>query len=372
MRRGRPSRSICAAALLLTTALAAQTARPPALVSPEVLADRRVTFRLYAPNAADVALTGDWMGPGDKPTPLVRGADGVWTATVGPFEPNVYGYAFSVNGVSAPIDPSNRTALFAAGRFANSAVEIPGTPPRPWELRPVPRGTVHVHPFRSKALDRERGYYVYTPPDYDRGRAYPLLVLLPGTPGNEGDWVNVGYANRMFDNLLADRAMQPMVVLMPRSDVLAQTGTRADNLRVFEPLLVDEILPDFERQYRVDKRPEFRAIAGYSLGGELAVTVGLRRPELFRSIGSFDGSLFERDFDDRFGAVLEKPEQVARSYRVIWFGCGAGDLFLPGSRKLDEILRAKNVPHTFREIPGFHTTPTFRTLLADFLPVLFR
>jgi enterochelin esterase-like enzyme len=358
--------------LLLAMMGYAQTGRPPALVSPEILADGKVAFRLYAPNATEVLLSGDWMGPGDKPVALARRDFGVWTVIVGPFEPNVYGYVYTVNGVSVPIDHSNETTLLSAGRYANSALEIPGKTPRPWEQRAVPRGTVHVQPFRSRMQDRERGYYVYTPPEYDSNRAYPLLVLLPGTPGSEGDWVNVGYANRIFDNLLADRGMQPMIVLMPRADVLTKTGTRAENLREFEPLLINEILPELERRFRVDKSPNLRAIAGYSLGGELAVTVGLRHPELFRSIGSFGGSLFEQDFNDRFGLALERPEIVARTYRLIWLGCGSGDRFLPGSHRLDEILKARNIPHTFREVAGFHTTPTFRNLLVEFLPALFR
>jgi enterochelin esterase-like enzyme len=312
------------------------------------------------------------MGPSDKPLPLSKREDGVWTVSAGPFEPNVYSYGYIVNGVRVPLDPSSPTTLISANRYASSSFLIPGKPPKAWELRPVPRGTVHIHYFRSTRQDRDRPYYVYTPPDYEREtrRVYPVLILLPGTPGSEADWVSSGLANRIFDNLLADHAMQPMVVMMPRADVMTQTGTRAENLREFEPLLINEILPDFEPRYHVEKKPEARAIAGYSLGGELAVTVGLRHPELFGAIGSFDGSLFEEDFADRFGTVLEKPE-VVRTYRVLWIGCGLGDLFLPGSRKLDEILKTKNIPHTLREIPGFHVTSTFRSLLVEFLPTLF-
>jgi enterochelin esterase-like enzyme len=349
--------------------------RPPALVSPDVAGDRTVTFRLYAPKATEVQVTGDWMGPGSMPIELTKNDAGIWSGGAGPFEPNVYTYAFRVNGVSVSIDPSARVALSSAGRGASSSFEIPATPPQPWTLRPaVARGVVHSHGFRSPLQDRDRPYNVYTPPDYDpAGRtAYPLLVLLPGTPGIESDWVTSGLAHRVFDNLLADRAIQPMVVLMPRSDVLTQTGTRADNFKAFEPLLLQEILPDFEKRYRVEKKPELRAIAGYSLGAELAVSVGLRHPELFRSIGSFSGSLIEADFEPRLGQQLAAPEAMARTVRLLWIACGSGDLLMPGNRRLDEVLTQKKVPHTFREIPGYHTTPTFRTELVEFLPLLFR
>jgi enterochelin esterase family protein len=179
-------------------------------------------------------------------------------------------------------------------------------------------------------------------------------------------------ANRIFDNLIAKGAMQPMLVLMARADVLVKGGTRADNLKEFEPLLAREVLPHFESRYRVKAGPDARAIAGYSLGGELALTVGLRRPDLFRAAGSFGGSLFEKDFDDRFGKALSDPASLARHYSLIWIGCGSGDLFLPGSRRLSEILKEKNVPNTFREIAGNHGMPAFRNLLIEFLQALFR
>jgi enterochelin esterase-like enzyme len=362
-------------AIFAVAAAVVHAQRPPALVSPDVAADRTVTFRLFAPKATEVQVTGDWMGPGSTPIELTKNDAGIWSGSAGPFEPNVYTYAFRVNGVVASIDPSARIALPSAGRSASSSFEIPATPPRPWTLRPaVDHGVVHAHEFHSALQDRQRPYNVYTPPGYDpAGRdAYPLLVLLPGTPGNEADWVNNGLANRIFDNLLADGAMRPMVVLMPRADVLTQTGTRAENFKAFEPLLLQEILPDFEKRYRVEKRPELRAIAGYSLGGELAVSVGLRQPDVFRSIGSFSGSLIEADFEPRLGQQLAAPEAMARTLRLLWIGCGSGDLLMPGNRKLAEVMTQKKVPHIFREIPGYHTNPTFRAELVEFLPLLFR
>lgn len=347
--------------------------RPPAVTSPEVAPNGTVTWRLYAPKSSEVHLTGDWMGPGSKPIELTKDEAGVWTATAGPFEPNVYTYAYQVDGVSVPIDPSARRALSQAGRGASSAFEIPAIPARPWTSRDVPHGVVHQHPFRSTLQGQDRPYHVYTPPDYEQKprKRYPVLVLLPGTPGNEADWVSIGFANRILDNLLADRLIQPMVVLMPRADVMVRVGTRADNFGEFEPLLLREILPDFERRYRVDAKTESRAIAGYSLGGELALSVGLRHPDVFRWVAGIDSSLQQQDFEPRLGPQLAAPAAF-RSFRLIWLGCGAGDFLLPGNQKLDEMLTERHVLHTLRVIPGFHTMPTFRTLLVDLLPLLFR
>ncbi|MFN0102513.1 MAG: alpha/beta hydrolase [Bryobacteraceae bacterium] len=319
-------------------------------------------------------MTGDWMGRLDKPIAMSKGDDGVWLARAGPLEPNAYFYSFTVDGVRAA-DPANANTIVAGGgRFPQSMLQVRGDRASVWEPQPVPKGSVHVEFFESALQRRERSYYVYTPPNYSNSgrQRFPVLVLLPGTPGTEADWITVGLANHVFDNLIARRSMQPMVVLMPRADVLVKGGTRSDNLKEFEPLLIREMLPHFESRYRVTLKPNARAIAGYSLGGELALTVGLRHPELFRAVGSFGGSVFEREFEDRFGKAWADPRAMARDYSLIWIGCGSGDLLLPGNRKLSDTLKQKNIPHTFHEIAGYHSMPTFRGLLIDFVQVLFR
>jgi len=347
--------------------------KPPAVVSPEVASDRTVTFRIYAPKASEILVTGDWMTRTDKPIPMSKRDDGVWVGSAGPLEPNVYFYAFNLDGVRTA-DPANTNTIVAGGRFPQSSLEIRGEAALLWEVQGVRKGTIHVEFFDSALQGRERSYYVYTPTGYEskRGTGLPVLVLLPGTPGTEADWVTVGLVNRIFDNLIAQRRVTPMLVLMPRADVLLKGGTRADNLREFEPLLVREVLPHFESKYRTKSRPELRAIAGYSLGGELALTVGLRHPDLFRTVGSFGGSVFEKDFEDRFGKAWADPKAISSRYRLIWVGCGSGDLLLPGNRKFSDVLDQKKIHHTFREIAGYHSTPTFRALLIEFAQLLFR
>ncbi len=282
-----------------------------------------------------------------------------------------------VDGVRAP-GPVNANTVAAGDRFPQSILYIRGDAEGLREPQALPKGSVHVEFFESKLQQRERSYYVYAPPKYrstGRGRflgrflgRFPLLVLLPGTPGTEAGWVTIGLANRVFDNLIAGRRMQPMLILMLRADVLVKGGTRAGNLEAFDPLLLGEVMPHFESRYRVKPRANARAIAGYSLGGELALTVGSRHPELFGTVGSFGGSVFEKEFEDRFGRAWSDPNR----YGLIWVGCGSEDLFLPGNRKLSEILKQKDIQHTFREVPGNHSTPTFRRLLIDLVRALFR
>jgi enterochelin esterase-like enzyme len=355
--------------LLLVSGLAAQQASPP-MVSPEVLPDRRVTFRLAAPSAAQVQLSGDWMGT-QPPAALTKGADGTWAVTVGPLEPNIYSYRFLVDGVAAP-DPVCRCTFATAGRFVSSKFTISGTLREPWLEQPgAAKGSLHTHSYFAKRQHRNRSFVVYTPPAYDPGKPIPVLLLLPGTPGDEHDWtLGGGFAHHIFDNLIASGAMRPMLVVMHSAESLP-SGTRAAHLKEFEPLIVDELIPAMKQRYRTPKSPKDWAIAGLSLGGDFAVTVGLRHPDLFRTVASISGSMVERDFDDRFGAILAKPER-AKEYHTIWIGCGDADIFAAGNKALVARFETAGIKVVYRTFDGAHQMPVFRRELAELLPLLFR
>ena len=224
--------------------------------------------------------------------------------TIPPLEPNIYSYGFIVEGLRTA-DPSCRCTFASAGRFADSVLRIPGDTPRVWEAQNNPAGTLHHERFRSARQQRTRQFVVYTPPGYEPAgtRRYPVLVLLPGTPGDENDWTSGGgFAEVMFDNLIARGEMVPMLVVMHASDALDRPGGRRSdqNLQEFEAILVDEVVPLLRARYRVDPRPESWAIAGLSLGGEFGMHVGLKHPEIFRSVASLSGSLVQNSFDSRF------------------------------------------------------------------------
>lgn len=356
--------------LCSVTALLAQ--ERPRFVSPEVQPDRRVVFRLWAPLASDVQLSGDWMGR-QPPIKLTKSDDGVWSTTVGPMAPNIYTYGFLVDGVRAS-DPSCRCSLTSAARFSSSRFVVPAESPRGWDNQNNAPGTLHHERFFSKLQQRMRRFLVYTPPGYESSgtRQYPALVLLPGTPGDENDWTSGGgFAEIMFDNFIAQGQMEPMIVVMHASDIL-ENGKRDDNLRQFEPVLIDELLPVIRKRYRVGSQPRLWAIAGLSLGGEFALTVGLRHPKLFRTVASLSGSLVPASFDSRFGQALTNPKAVARDYKLIWIGCGSEDIFFDGAKAFTERLQAVNIPHVFRQYDGPHAMPVFRQELAELLPLLFR
>lgn len=357
---------------VLVAAAAAQQSQPPVITSPEIISDRRVVFRLWAPKANDVQLSGDWMGP-KPPVPLSKDENGVWSVTVGPFEPNIYTYGFVVDGVRAA-DHGCRCTLVWAQRGASSRFLIAGSEHQPWEERAVPKGTLHHETYFSASQQKFRKFVVYTPAEYRQSgsRKYPVLLLLPGTPGDETDWTTGGgFADVIFDNLIAGNKMRPMIVVMHASDVL-RNGRRADNLKVFEPLLVTELVPEIRKRHRVARTPDLWAIAGLSLGGEFAMTVGLRHPELFRTAASLSGSMVERDFEDRFGKAFAKPADVAAHYRLIWMGCGSEDIFFGGNKALAAKFTSAGIRNQFVELQGFHVMPVFRRQLAQLLPQLFQ
>ena len=390
---------VCALVVALATPAVAQTpppapsaptpAPPPTVVSPEVASDRSVTFRIWAPNASEVQLSGNWMGP-RPPVSLTKAVDGVWSVTIPPLAPNIYSYGFLVEGIRTP-DPSCRCTFSAAGRFVDSVLRIPGDTPRPWEIQDNPAGTLRHERFLSARQKKMRRFVVYTPPGYEEGpearssgrkepvradaQGYPVLVLLPGTPGDEYDWTSGGgFAEVMFDNLIARGQMEPMVVVMTASDARDLPGARRsdENLEEFEAILIEEIVPLVKARYRVSTQPASWAIAGLSLGGEFGMHVGLKHPEVFRSVASLSGSLVPNSFDTRYAPWFTTPEMRQDAYRLIWMGCGSEDIFLDGTKAFAERLRAAGIRHVFREFVGPHSMTTARLELAELLPLLFK
>jgi enterochelin esterase family protein len=362
-------------ALTLALTLPAGAQKAPTVVSPEIAKDRSVIFRLWAPKASDVQLSGNWMGP-RPPVPLTKGEDGVWTTTVAPLQPNIYSYGFIVDGIRTP-DPSCRCTLASARRFVDSVLLIPGETPRPWEMQNNPPGTLHHERFFSARQQRMRSFVVYTPPGYEQqgSRRYPVLVLLPGTPGDENDWTSGGgFAEVVLDNLIAGRRIVPMLVVVHASDALDRAGERRSdkNLEEFEAILVGELLPLIRKRYRVSSQPESWAVAGLSLGGEFGMHVGLKHPEIFRTVASLSGSLVPDSFDQRFASLLARPDVRRGTYRLIWVGCGSEDVFLEGAKAFAERLRAGGIPHVFRQFDGPHSMAVARLQLAELLPQLFQ
>jgi enterochelin esterase family protein len=359
--------------MIATAPRAQQTpapAQPPVMrpLEPDVRDDGTVTFHFQAALASRVSVFLDTMSP-TTAISLTKDARGVWSGQLGPLEPDIYYCWFLVDGVSVN-----------AG-----LVEVTGRTTDVWHPQKVPHGTVHVHWYDAKALGVLRSVYVYTPPGYEKSNAtYPTLYLLHGSGAPEDVWVTVGGANVILDNLIAAGKTKPMVVVMPfgHAEASPQVGrpatfTARDN-NAFARDLIDEVMPLVQRTYRVSSQADQRAIAGFSMGGGQAMSIGLGRLDLFHSIGSFSGSInvggeiSVGTIDAQYGAILDDASSKDE-LRLVWLACGTEETRLVVLNKaFGDVLQAHGVKHVVTTVPGAHTWHVWRRNLRDFAPLLFQ
>jgi enterochelin esterase-like enzyme len=402
------SRTVLTATLTGALAIAAVSASPaeaqrgpatPSFTSPEVGADRTVTLRFFAPNAKSVVANGELNG---KPHPLTRAENGVWSVTIGPLAPDIYTYAFNVDGVTA-LDPRNANTKYGYGVFgAVSVVQVPADTPQFYDVKPVPHGKVNIVPYVSKSLGLARTVWVYTPPGYERGKDYPVLYLLHGAGDIESGWTMIGRANNIIDNAIAEKRATPMVVVMPLGhgiqsfwtgpakaapDPVAKSfaggslddiitammaGDGQGGLGPVTKDIVEDVLPMIERDFKVSKRPDDRAIAGLSMGGGQTINIALSRPELFRYVVLMSPAANAR-VESIYAGVMKNPAAVNKQFKLFWVGVGKDDgLTGPGDRAFAETLAKHGVKHEFKLTEGRHEWTVWRHYLNDVAPLLFK
>lgn len=376
--RGRRSAAILSLSIfLLVTAIPGFAQIPARIVSPEVGADQRVTFRFRAPNAKEVAVALEGR---EKHLPMEKDDQGVWSVATDPLEPDYYGYSIVADGVSL-IDPSN-SLMKPNLLFTQSMVHVPGPATLPWEISDVPHGEIHHHFFKSAIVGDNRDFYVYTPPDYNpRARKkYPVLYLLHGYSDDASGWTAVGRANVILDNLLAQGKVKPMLVVMPLGygdlEMLARgfgafrdVELRQRSFDRFRNSLLNEVLPAVERAYAVSKDRRDRAIAGLSMGGAESLYVGLSNLDRFAYVGAFSSGGLSDDYAKDFPGL---DAGANTQLRVLWIACGQQDRLLEFNQKLRAWLESKGIHFTPIETPGMHTWRVWRRNLANFAPLLFQ
>ncbi len=376
------------ACLIVASGMAAGQAQPPAqgggrgggrgaqdtLVSPEVHADRTVTFRLRFPDAKTVTLTGDWMATPQTSTggtvPMTKGEDGVWTYTSDPLEATVHLYFFTVDGqaIADPINPRMKLRV----RTSASLVEVPGSPIPAWQVRDVPHGSMDWNVHHSTAYNDTHEFLAYLPPGYFTSTArYPVLYLVHGAGDTAMGWGTAGAANLILDGLIADRKAVPMIVVMPFNGSNNPPAPQG----AFEDYMLKDLIPYVDGKYRVAAGRENRAMAGLSAGGAATYNVGLKHLELFSAFGLFSaaggGSNFA-DFATRYPDLVKSPRDTNAKIKVFWIGCGTEDPLDAGSRTLDAELTKAQIVHSYQNRPGGHVWPVWRWALAEFAPHLFQ
>ena len=383
--------------LLLGLALSAQD-RPPTpvaakpqrvptpndtLVSPEVSADRQVTFRLFAPKAELVRLQSEFKDAGK--VEMTKAENGVWSGSA-EVDAGTYRYTFTVDGVRT-MDPKNAAISESVGNDS-SVVVVPGAG---WMdvSADVPHGAVASVYYKSTALNgRMRRMHVYTPPGYEMGgrEKYPVFYLLHGAGDNDDAWTSVGRANFIFDNLIAAKKAKPMVVVMPAGHT--STGR-------FTPGSADEFLSDFsgdivpyvEKHYRVMTDRKNTALAGLSMGGSQTLSLMAKHPEKFAYVGVFSSGVIVRaamgagvgagpmagieGWAAEHAATLDSAG-AKKGMKLLWLSTGADDFLLPTTKATVEVLLKHGFKPEFKETMGGHTWINWREYLNVFTPLLFQ
>jgi enterochelin esterase-like enzyme len=373
---GLPAFATVALMLFAGRSPAQPAAPPPILSSPEIAANRDVTFRLRAPQADQVELVsgGDVpvipFGAGLEMTPS---ADGVWQVTLPGLDPGAYRYRFSVNAVPTS-DPSNPLTS-QSNSNAWSLFYVPGA--AFMDAQRVPHGAVAEVQYYSTALGRQRRMHVYTPPGYERGRgSYPVLYLLHGAMDSDDSWSTVGRAGFILDNLIAAGEAVPMIVVMPDGHTVRFTmgGTGLDSEDFVREFTAD-IKPYVEASYRARASRNATAIAGLSMGGAQTLDIVMSELGDYGYIGVFSSGVFgirdDTAWETTHRAALE-DSALKRGLELIWFSTGTDDFLLDTTEATVAMLERHGFDVTYEESSGGHTWINWREYLATFAPQLFR
>jgi enterochelin esterase family protein len=306
---------------------------------------------------------------------------------VGPLEAGAYRYNFNVDGVSV-IDPHN--PLTSQSNLNTwSLVYLAGSDFM--DTRDVPHGAVAEVTYFSKSLKQFRRMHIYTPPGYESGKGkYPVFYLLHGAWDCDDSWISVGRAGFIMDNLIAEKKVKPMVVVMPAGHTgpfrFDPPGTNSLNPAIDEFLqdFINDVIPYAERTYRVYRDRQHRAIAGLSMGGAQTLSAAFDRPDLFAYIGVFSSGIFELTPTNRpaaanAGPTWEEMHQKAltdaklkKDLKLFWFATGKEDFLIETSQATVAMFKKYQFEVVYHETPGTHTWINWRNYLKEFSQQLFQ
>jgi enterochelin esterase family protein len=360
------------------------------LKSLEVLSDHRVSFRIYAPKATEVSVTGDWVSQGlGAAGPLKKDESGVWSITVGPLPPDFYSYMLTVDGVRTA-DPKNALIKPGVASLDNMFL-VPGPEASYAENKSVPHGVIRQVWYSSETLGAQRRMHVYTPPGYDQGtERLPVFYLLHGGGDDDAGWSTIGRAGFILDNLLAEGKAKPMIVVMPNgslprpatgpgtnpgSSAPEDVAARAALQERFTSELLRDIAPFVEANYRTLPGRENRALAGLSMGGGQALRIFMKQPDQFGYVAIWSAGLFGQkpdEFEERNSGFLKQSSKINEELKLVSICVGDQDFALAGSRSLDAVFTKSELKHEMHVSAGGHTWINWRHYLQDLTPRLFR
>ncbi len=349
---------------------------------PKVHADLRVTFRLKAPDAKKVQVFTNY-GLGEKgPWDMQRADDGMWSLTSPPIVPGLHYYTFIVDGVQVN-DPGSD--VFFGTSKPTSCIEIPEAGADFYHFKDVPHGEVRSRWYLSKVTGKPRHIMVYTPPGYDADQStrYPVLYLQHGGGEDETGWTRQGHANFILDNLIAEGKAKPMIIVMEKGYAMRAGETPAPPARgrsmansAFEEVVLKDLIPMIDANYRTLADREHRAIAGLSMGGGQSLQIGLTHLDTFSVVASFSG-VFGFDVKTGYNSVFADPAAFDQKAKLLYLHCGGQGMdarIHETAEKVAKELEAIGVKNVvFRDKKEYaHEWQTWRHALHDFAPRLFQ
>ena len=361
------------------------------IVSPEIHPDHTVTFRLAAPKAVKVQVTGDFLPTQKVQTPFgefdAPGAadmtqkDGVWEY------PELYSYTMLVDGLKIN-DPSNVHRIRDVQSVTDVFI-IPGERADLYKINDVPHGTVSKVWYNSPSLGMDRRLTVYTPAGYETsGKRYPVFYLLHGMGGDENAWTELGRASQILDNLIAQGKAEPMIVVMTNGNAALQAAPGESNLGFAAPSMqlpktmegsfeqhFPEVVKFIDKNYRTIKTKKARAIAGLSMGGFHSMHISKQYPDMFDYVGLFSAAIMPGNdvkspvYDDLESKLKTQFDKKPALY---WIAIGDKDFLYDANKQYRKMLDEKGYKYTYYETPEGHIWKNWRIYLTEFAPQLFK
>ena len=343
------------------------------VTSPQI-GESTVTFRIQAPQAQNVQLSGTWA---QQPVAMQKNEQGVWEVSIERPAPELYTYNFVVDGVK--VNDASNIFMQRDGTMFLSVLLIPGELTENY-FEATKHGDLHQVWYDSPTLGMERRMFIYTPYGYNDSKdKYPVLYLMHGAGGDEDAWSNMGRTCQIMDNLIEKGQAVPMLVVMANGN---PTQAAARTLMIPEKQgnnvadayvhsIVKDIVPYVEKNYKVIAKPEGRALSGLSMGAGHTISCTNLYPGFFQYICPLSNGIRVNDQNrDEYNRQFQAVKKAG--YKLYWIGCGDSDFLIESARQLDATLTENGMEHTFFVTPGGHTWSNWRIYLNNFAPKLFR
>ena len=375
---------------------------------PRIDAQRRAYFRLRAPEAQSITVS---LGN----VALTKGDDGYWTGVTAPLDPGFHYYTIKINGVDVA-DPNSET-FFGASKVM-SGIEVPEEGVDFYNIKNVPHGEIRSFWYFAQSTGEHRLAYVYTPPGYDQNpsKRYPVLYLQHGMGEDRRAWPNQGRTNFILDNLIAEGKAVPMIIVMedggiaggmgggrrqgapgqgarpgqgqPQGQAQGQRPAGAPGQRPggpgqgpggmasfwdgFGSVIIKDLIPAIDANYRTLTDREHRAMAGLSLGGTQTYQITQANLDKFGNIGIFSAPFGFPGVETGYNGLLKNPAEFNKQVKVFYISMGSKEGPQTGRSIHDELDKA-GIKNVYYEAPGTgHEFQTWRKSLHGFTQLLFK